>query len=328
MNKSKPLFIFYLLVGYVCLQFIWWAFMLFEVNNELAQKKAELLIVKQEQGVIQNESLDELDEKLHKKWMMIAGEGIVFLLLLIIGIIKTHKTFKKETALSEQQKNFLLSITHELKSPLASNKLHLQTMLKHELPREKQQSLLLSAINDTERLNSLADNLLMAAKIDGNAFSIYRESADLGTLIETTLLNVSHFKKSDYPIKLNLQPAVFFPVDALTFPSILLNLYENAVKYSPKGSEIHVSLYQKNKQIHLLIADQGSGIAEQEKDNVFQKFYRIGNEETRKAKGTGLGLFIVKNIVEKHDGIIQIKNNTPKGSIFEICFDNSKEQLI
>lgn len=328
MIKSKPLFIFYLLVGYVCLQFIWWAFMLFEVNNELSQRKAELLLAKQEQGIIQNETLPELEEKLHKKWMMIAGEGTVFLILLIIGIVKTHKTFKKETALSEQQKNFLLSITHELKSPLASNKLHLQTMLKHELSKEKQQALLIAAINDTERLNSLADNLLMAAKIDSNSFNVYRESTELSTLIESTISNVSHLKKNKHSIKLNLQPAVFFPVDQLTFPSILLNLYENAIKYSPKGSEISISLYQRNKQIYLQITDQGSGIPDEEKNNIFQKFYRVGNEETRKTKGTGLGLFIAKNLVEKHNGIIQVKNNTPNGSIFEICFDNSNKPII
>ncbi|HET6243176.1 MAG: GHKL domain-containing protein [Bacteroidetes bacterium] len=326
MNKSKPLFIFYLLVGYVCLQFIWWAFMLFELNNELSQKKAELLVSKQEQGIIQNETLPELKGKLHKKWLMIAGEGTVFLILLIVGIAKTHSTFKKEIALSDQQKNFLLSITHELKSPLASNKLHLQTLLKHELAREKQQALLLSALNDTERLISLADNLLMAAKIDSNTFDLLLESTDLAKLIENTISNAEHLKKNKHTIKLDLQAEIFFPVDRLTFPSILLNLYENAVKYSPNETEIHISLNKKNRQIFINVSDEGSGIPELERDRVFQKFYRIGNEETRKTKGTGLGLFIVKNLVEKHNGVIHVKNNNPKGSTIEICFDNNIEQ--
>ena len=324
MKKSKPLFIFYLLVGYVCLQFIWWTFMFIELNNELFTKRAELLIVKQEQGIVQNETLPDLKEKLNKKWLMIAGEGIVFLMLLILGIIKIHKTFKKESKLVEQQNNFLLSITHELKSPLASNKLHLQTLIKHDLSREKQQELLSAAINDAERLNTLADNLLLAAKIDSRSFALYRETTDLANLIEITLSGSPHLRKNDHQVKLNLEKGISFPVDQLTFPSILLNLYENAVKYSPEGSEISISLYQKHKRIWLKVADQGIGVPDEEKKHIFRKFYRVGSEETRKAKGTGLGLFIVKNLVEKHKGNIQVKNNIPNGSIFEISFENEQ----
>jgi K+-sensing histidine kinase KdpD len=318
MNKNQPLFVFYLLVGYVCLQFAWWAFMLFSLNNELAQKKMELLKLQSGNESVQ---LAELDEKLYKRWAMIAGEGTVFLILLTLGIVKTHRTFKKEMELSQLQKNFLLSITHELKSPLASNKLQLQTMLKHELPPEKQKVLLNAALHDTERLISLTDNLLLAAKIESKDFAIYTEEQDLAELVEKSFASTPKEH-----LKLDLQKGIKLNVDNLAFPSIVLNLYENARKYSGKESPVSLSLRKDSGRIIIACADEGPGIPDHEKPHVFKKFYRIGSEETRKTKGTGLGLYIVKKLVEKHQGQIFIKDNKPKGCIFEIQFNQHIEE--
>jgi K+-sensing histidine kinase KdpD len=103
--------------------------------------------------------------------------------------------------------------------------------------------------------------------------------------------------------------------------SVLINLIENAVKYSPACAEVLVSLESANGQICMRVADQGKGIPDAEKNRIFEKFYRIGSEDTRQTKGTGLGLYIVKKVLETHQASIQVVDNTPTGTIFEITFN-------
>jgi len=308
-------------VAYVVLQFVWWSYSMLELNNEIYYLKTELNILK---GETLNEVVlkgNELNEKLHKRWVMISGEGVVFIGILLAGILQIRKTFKREEELSKQQQNFLLSVTHELKSPIASTKLQLQTLQKHELSREKQKEILANAINDTERLNNLVENILLAAKIENEIYLLHKEKFNLSEFINEGMAQTIQSFNYKQKIVLSIEPDVCMNIDRTNFPSIILNLFENAAKYSPPDSIITVSLKKQNQKIILSVADQGAGIPEKEKGAIFQKFYRVGNEETRKTKGTGLGLYIVNYLVKQHDGTITVKNNSPKGSIFEIIFN-------
>jgi len=251
---------------------------------------------------------------------MISSEGVVFMSLLIAGIYQVRKTFKKEELLSQQQKNFLLSVTHELKSPIASAKLQLQTVLKHELDREKQKEIIENAIKDTERLNNLVENILMAAKIDNKVYSVYKEDTDLSEYIAVVINDSIRSFRYKQKISLDIEPGIRLKIDKMSFHSIVLNLLENAVKYSPENSLIHIQLKKQNNQVKFLVSDEGRGIPDDEKKTIFNKFYRIGNEDTRNTKGTGLGLYIVNYLVEQHNGTLLVKNNTPKGTIFEVDF--------
>jgi K+-sensing histidine kinase KdpD len=237
-----------------------------------------------------------------------------------VGILQIRKTFKKETELAQQQKNFLLSVTHELKSPIASTKLQLQTLQKHELDREKQKEIILNAISDTDRLNNLVENILMAAKIENSIYSIHKEKYNLSEYITEGLNQTISSFNYKQKVELDIQPNIFLEIDRTSFPSIILNLFENAVKYSPENSKIKISLKKLNEKVIFSVADEGAGIPDKEKEGIFQKFYRIGNEETRKTKGTGLGLYIVNYLVAQHNGTISVKNNDPKGSVFEVVF--------
>ncbi len=293
----------------------------------MIQQYNEISYLKSQINVLNGESLNdivksgnELNAKLHARWIMIAGEGSVFIAILLIGIYQIRKTFKKETALAQQQKNFLLSVTHELKSPIASTKLQLQTLQKHELDRNKQKEIISNAISDTDRLNNLVENILLAAKIENSVFNIHKENCNLSDYLREGLNQTISSFNYKQKLELNIDPAIFMPIDRTSFPSIVLNLVENAVKYSPDNSKITVSLRKGKEQIILCVADEGAGILDTEKVRIFQKFYRVGNEETRNTKGTGLGLYIVNYLVEQHNGTICVKNNHPNGSIFEVVF--------
>lgn len=328
-RKPRPLFLFYVLVIYVFIQFGWWSYMLVELNNEVYQQRTEILNLKatHEPALASTEQLsqegDELNAKLHKRWLMIIGEAGVFLALLVLGIMRTRNSFRKEAALAEQQKNFLLSVTHELKSPLASARLMHETLLHRELPREKQTEMLHDALQDIDRLHTLVENILLAARIDNHTYAAHRESSDLSALTkEIAERSAAPFLRA-HRFEADISPGIHAAVDKFGYPSILLNLLENAAKYSPKDSVIRLSLVQLENGAVLTVSDHGPGISDSDKAMVFRKFYRVGNEETRSAKGTGLGLYIVQSLVDAHGWSIRIIDRPGGGSMFEIKIPNA-----
>lgn len=312
----KPLAFFYLLVIYVILQFSWWAYLLVELNKEVFVQKIELANILGEDPA--KVKIAELNNQLKERWLMITGEGAVFLAILLLGIYKTRSAFRKEFALAQQQKNFLLSITHEFKSPLAAVKLNLQTLQKRKLEKEQQESIISKAIDETDRINNLIENALLAARIESRSFNLLREEFNLTDCVASIIQNRLIPGVETRRIKSNLQEGVYILGDALAISSLVLNLLENAEKYSPENSVITITLKQEKKSAILTVADQGVGIPDSEKAKIFDKFYRIGNEDTRKTKGTGLGLFIVRYIVNFHKGDIKVVDNEPTGTVFKV----------
>ena len=297
---KKPIIIFTALLSYIVLQSIWWLRNTWNLYQEIYG-----------------------GEVLQRKLYMLIGEGVVFLIILGLGFFVIYRAIKKEMALSSQQKNFLMAITHELKTPIASIKLLLQTISSRKLEQQQIQDLSKKAIDDADRLNQLVENILIATKIDERLYLLNKEEISLKELIENIIeKNKNGFLKSmdvilRYPEGTN---ALCVNADVSGMISIVTNLLENASKYSEVGSEIKIDLAEENNSIVLSISDAGEGIPDEEKENIFMKFYRIGNENTRKKKGTGLGLFIVKNLVLLHNGAIEVKNNSPKGTIFALQF--------
>lgn len=316
----KPLPVFYILVFYIFIQFGWWAFLLVQLNNEVSVLKTEVLQLSHTDTEVFLQKQNELDEKLHKRWLMVVGEGTVFLMFLMSGIANVRRTFRRENELIKQQKNFLLSITHELKSPLSSIKLYLQTLQKHEVDKEKQQQFIANAIHDTDRLTGLVENILFAAQIENHSYAFRKEKISMSDVVQESANRVA----SPLPKKLSVQSSVekniYLQADKAAMISLVINLLENAIKYSPENSTVSLELFKSAEQVVLRVKDEGAGITEIEKKKIFQKFYRIGNEETRTNKGTGLGLFIVKTIAENHKGKIVVLDNSPKGSTFEVTF--------
>src|ERR1700751_454050 len=165
MMKStvKTPWLFYALVAYVVVQFLWWEVLLTSQTGQLAEEQKNISALHFSNKNLLEENFKQIESKKnHQLWMHV-GEGTVFLILVSLGVLKIYNTRKKENELARLQKNFLLSVTHELKSPLASVKLQLQTMQKHKLDEPTQNSLLQKALADNERLMRLIDNILLAS---------------------------------------------------------------------------------------------------------------------------------------------------------------------
>lgn len=321
-------FLSYLVIAYMILAFFWWSILLFNKNRDAFKAKSQLMKIEMiEEGVINDNAqflesaqYASLSKHYTRQEWMIVGEAIVFVFSLVLGVYFINRGYNKEMIASQQSRNFLLSITHELKSPIASIRLVLETLLKRELPREKTTQLQGNALKETERLNTLVNNLLFSAKLE-STYQANKEPLDLHELLEEIITKLSDkYPDASFTFKQEGEMP-YFQGDKMGMVSVALNLLENAVKYSGNGGkaniEAHLSM-QGEGQIKLQIKDQGVGIPEKEKKQIFQKFYRVGNEDTRTAKGTGLGLYIVDQIIRAHSGRISVHDNVPKGSVFEI----------
>ena len=317
-STAKIPWLFYALVVYVVLQFLWWEVLLAKQTRQLAEEQKNISALHFTDKNLLEENFKEIERKKnHQLWMHV-GEGTVFLILVSLGVLKIYNTRKKENELIRLQNNFLLSVTHELKSPLASVKLQLQTLKKHKLDETTQNNLVQKALADNERLLRMIDNVLLASKAENENSILQLKNVNviqtISNLIEQSFIDNKH------RIELINNGDLFLEADEQLLFIIFSNLIENAIKYSPENTTIEITGKQENNKTTISIADTGAGIPDNEKEHVFTKFYRIGNEETRSAKGTGLGLYIVKNLLALHHAQINISNNKPNGTIFTIVF--------
>ena len=309
------------MVSYIVVAGGWWSYLLHSKNieaRELALDKISLQLEKE--GVAKIESHPKYQEILQhyrRQHGMILGEGSVFMMLLLLGVWRIYQIRKKEVALAVQQQNFLLSITHELKSPIASVQLILETFQKRQLSPEQIQQLSKNGLTENDRLHKLVQDLLLAARVEGG-YQYNFESVDMINLVEVCIGWAESKYKGRIEFEIPEVDIVLKKADYSTLSSAIFNLIENAIKYAPDSEFIELKLYTKRDFCILEIKDFGLGISKVERPHIFDKFYRVGNELTRKTKGTGLGLYIVKKVIDAHQGSIQIKDNTPKGSIFVV----------
>jgi K+-sensing histidine kinase KdpD len=318
--KSRSILILTILFGYILLQFLWWEYLLVKQNDLIIEGRQRLRELASGDEAQLKQDLAQLHQRKNMQTVMIVSEGTVFLLLLLFGIYKVKQAHDKETVLNNQQKNFFLSITHELKTPIAATKLQLQTLQKQKLNEALQQELIAKALTETERLNALIDNVLLSSRLDAGEFRFRKERQDLSGLVNTIANRYYKNELAAGTLTLQVEPGIYLEADSTAFPSILTNLVDNAIKYSPAVKDIRVELQTEKNQVWMRVADQGCGISNENKTRIFSKFFRAGNEETRNSKGTGLGLYIVDYLVKNHGGKIRVRDNTPQGSIFEVSF--------
>ena len=325
MLNNQLRIISYLVIFYMLLAFSWWTVLLHTKNRDAFLAKNELLKlsliakneIKNEEEFLKNSFHIELRDAYKRQEWMILGEASVFVLSLLIGIVFINRGYHKEILAAKQSSNFLLSITHELKSPIASIRLGFETLQRKKLSEEQSLVLLKNGINDTDRLNNLVSDLLLSARLE-STYQLNTELFSLEILIEECV----QLLKQKFPsaiLKVNLiqeMPEILADYSAIR--SVIINLLENAVKYSDSVPEINIGLTSNNERCNLEISDKGIGIDQSERKKIFEKFYRVGNEDQRKTKGTGLGLYIVDQIVRAHNGSITVSSNQPKGTIFNV----------
>jgi two-component system, OmpR family, sensor histidine kinase SenX3 len=235
--------------------------------------------------------------------------GIPFFGLLIVGLILNTVFLVREVRRNEQQDSFLNAVTHELKTPITSIRLYLDTMRRRDVSREQQQEFLAVMSEDTDRLMATVEQVLKAGELGQRARSQVRVRVDMDQLVEeaVTTARLRYHLDSDaiHLERRELQAGSSFAVagNPEELRTAVLNVIDNAVKYSPDGAHLTIVLsVESDAWVMVSVADQGLGIPQPQLKRIFHRFYRVPNRSILRVKGTGLGLFLVRSIARQHGG--------------------------
>ena len=322
----RTTFIYWMLLLYIIAALAWWFISLEKQNARIAKLQYTSINVKKDSLSVKElaDVIFTIDKETKRNTGKYIAEGITFLILILIGAVFVYRSVRRQWKLQQQQQNFMMAVTHELKTPISVAQLNLETLQKYNLDPEKQKKLIRTTLDETARLNFLTNNILIASQLDGGGYKSSKEELDLSTLLKDCMQDF----RNRFPDRIfndDVEADADVKGDALLLQMMINNLLENAIKYSPTESPISATL-KKNRlgtsvnSVELQVKDEGPGITEEEKKKIFSKFYRVGNEATRKTKGTGLGLYLCRKIAQSHNGDISVTNNEPHGSNFVVIF--------
>ncbi|MEJ6662229.1 MAG: HAMP domain-containing sensor histidine kinase [Bacteroidia bacterium] len=256
-------------------------------------------------------NLQQLEEERFQQRNIWLYQSILLLVLVASGIYGVYYSIDSIYQLNKRQNNFLLSVTHEFKTPIAAIRLMLQTSKNPKVKEEKKAELIENSIQNTFRLEELAENMLVSMQIENDKYQYALSKIDLSKMLNQVIDNQSI--KGE--ITGTIEPGITLTGDCFIMRMVANNLIENAFKYS-NNQPIEVNLYMQGTKKVLEVKDIGVGIAKEDYKKIYKKFFRVQDEETRTTKGTGLGLFIVKQAVERHRGKVAVMANKPRGSVF------------
>ena len=256
-------------------------------------------------------NLQQLEEERFQQRNIWLYQSILLLVLVASGIYGVYYSIDSIYQLNKRQNNFLLSVTHEFKTPIAAIRLMLQTSKNPKVKEEKKAELIENSIQNTFRLEELAENMLVSMQIENDKYQYALSTVDLSEMLNQVIDNQSI--KGE--ITGTIEPGITLTGDGFIMRMVANNLIENAFKYS-NNQPIEVNLYMQGTKKVLEVKDIGVGIAKEDYKKIYKKFFRVQDEETRTTKGTGLGLFIVKQAVERHRGKVAVMANKPRGSVF------------
>jgi two-component system, OmpR family, sensor histidine kinase CiaH len=307
--------VYWFLLAYIIAGLGYW-FIALEVKNRQITSYRLLQLRQDDPQYIANYHIILSEEKRHTAQYI--GEGSTFLFLILLGALFVYREVRRQIRFQQQQQNFMMAVTHELKTPIAVTKLNLETLRKYRLDEDKQQRIIQATIQETNRLDTLANNILIASQLEGGGYTRTKEVMDFSDLAEQSIRDYRHrFPERDWIA--HIQPDCTITGDPFLLNLLVSNLLENALKYSPKEGAVTLTL-TKEGHVLLAIKDNGPGIPDDEKKKIFGKFYRSGQETTRQTKGTGLGLYLCRKIAVDHKATIKVADNSPTGSIFTVVF--------
>lgn len=313
--------IYWTLLAYIIAALVWWFISLEKQNRELALRQYALLNGKKAElsSDVFTAELARIQSESTRNTGKYIAEGVTFLILILVGAAFVYRAVRRQLLLQQQQQNFMMAVTHELKTPISVARLNLETLQKYTLDPEKQKKLIRNTLDETTRLNFLTNNILIASQLEGGRYNSSREELDLSDLLKDVLHDFRN-RFPDREFREEIEPDADIKGDPLLLQILISNLVENALKYSPKESPVSAVLRKKGSFIELNITDEGPGIPDEEKKKIFNRFYRIGNEATRTKQGTGLGLYLCSIIARDHNADISVTNNEPRGSNFAVIF--------
>ncbi|MBK6911257.1 MAG: HAMP domain-containing histidine kinase [bacterium] len=260
---------------------------------------------------------------------MFISEGAFFGLLVLVGVLYMFRTLREEIDVEHRQSVFLSATSHELKTPITSLRMYLDTLRERDLPQAQRAEMLETMSVDLDRLHDLIDRLLQAQRVLLPGKALPLETVDIS---EETVRAVNDLRtriefSGKHRLNLDVDYGLFALADPRRWQLIVKNLVDNAAKYSPQGGMIDVYLTRRDEILELIVTDEGQGFTADEGARLFERFYRVGNEDTRTQQGIGLGLYLVRELVQAMHGTVAARSaGLGKGSQFVVRVPAAKKE--
>ena len=267
------------------------------------------------------EILERIENESHRVSKMFIFEGGFFMLIVVFGAYLIYRTLQKSEDLKARQVNFIQSVTHEFRTPLTSIRLYLETLQSGRIEPQRSQVLYTKMLNDCDRLDSMVDNVLEAGHFGREKYELELSPADLAKDIEDYINDLKpYIERQNATLESDLEENVRIRSDYKALGRAIRALIDNAMKYSPPDRRIiSVTLRKADQKAEVVITDQGIGISSREIKKIFDRFYRIEDAAAAGVKGTGLGLYLVRHIIEAHGGAIAVESGgSGQGTQFTI----------
>ena len=269
---------------------------------------------------LRTEPLQILKGERRRALWNVAAQGGFMALGVLLGLIYIYRKLNTEMDLVLRQRNFIATVTHELKTPIAALRVWTETMFTRHLEEGQKARIHELMDKDLERLNELVTNLLEVARADAGSLDLKLEPRDLKPWLQGVCEAMEHRQGAGaLGLRTELGEDIWALVDPSALATVLENLLSNAYKYAAEPRQTTVTLDGDGEDVYIVVSDMGNGIPGKELPRIFQPFYRIGNEMTRQVPGSGLGLFLSKEIVLRHGGELRVASRgTGLGSSFTI----------
>ena len=314
MNKLRALF--HPIIVFIGVQIAWIVLMAVWINWYLEN----------------NLSIKELAQKIRPdlftaevEWLILF-EGCFLMLLILSGVYVIFVYWNKQNRLNQMQSNFVASVSHELKSPLASIQLYLETLKYQDVSREEGKEFVETMLSDTARLSGLIDNILQSSKADPKSMELQISKVDLGKFLSEIVKNHKRqFEERKCEVKLQLEASPILTLDKKALQMVFNNLIGNALRYSPPESTLKIILQRSGRFWEIEFEDQGIGFEKKDMKKIFKKFYRVQNKDTQNIEGAGLGLFISREIIRNHKGKLKVMSTgRGQGAVFTVSLPVSR----
>lgn len=315
-NLAVITLVYWLVLLYSIAALVWWLVALERQNTQITEIRLAGLTESDPQYVQKKEAVLAANKRKTAQYL---GEGITFMIFILLGAVFVYRATRKQLRLSKQQQNFMMAVTHELKTPIAVTRLNLETLQKRKLDEEKQQKLIQNTLSEANRLNTLCNNILLSAQLEAGQYTVNFQEFNMSEMIASILKQY----QTRFPARQivgNIGDEIFVNGEILLIEILVNNLLDNALKYSPKTGRIGIELNQDAHYVVLQVWDEGKGIPLVEREAIFGKFYRGGDEGVRTTQGTGLGLYLCKKIAEDHGADIRVTEHQCGGSNFVVRF--------
>ncbi len=315
LSQRTALVVFVVLVVYILAMAVWWIVLMARLTDEKVEIAARLGA---DPGFV-----EQLHQQEISRQIMLGSEGVVFLIVILLGLWLIYRTMRQAERLRRHQENFLMSVTHELKTPLASMAVYLETLQSAKIPPAKKEVAIPRMKQDLKRLDRLVEDILEAGRFESSDYRPRRERMELGPLLHRAADNLEN-RGLRWPVSLSrqIEDGVFVLANDPAMLRAIEAVLDNAVKYAgDRPVEIKMSLQRRESTAQVKIRDNGIGIDKKELAFVFDRFYRVGHELTRASAGTGLGLYLCREIVRAHGGEVEgCSEGVDRGAEFSIRF--------